>query len=599
MSSGESKGKRKRPAAAAGKAKRIKTTTTTTDLSHTKAAPKNVAVAKPKPKRPVRFDQLKWKSIAIPDMMDDYSGLYGLEEIDDVEIVRDPATGLASIRASDENIVSGGDCNNDNDDNDNDDDTESWNGLNDDDAGVDGLDLAPEPESQPDQEDGMKEDKRAEQAKQKAKPQSKSQKKKNKKDSAPAPAEAEKAADAAPAPEATTDDSDSDSESHHTALTTANFGVLEEEDLEMADGVDVSRWASVPLSTGTLNALSKLGFDRPTPIQEEAIPEVLAGHDVIGKAATGSGKTLAFGIPILEWHLKTAGRAAVPVRPNPSTDDTEAEKKPVSPIAVVISPTRELAHQISKHLTALFDASESGPRIATITGGMSAQKQRRVLETSSVVVGTPGRLWDVFQQDKSLMAWLQTSKFLVIDEADRLLQDGRYAELERILTALEKNETTEAEYMLQPEGADDDSDDDDAPVIEEEIPTKGKDRKTKGKRKPNAHESIDPTRKETGQHRRQTLVFSATFDRSLQTSLKHSRKSRPTGSAEAGSMDYLWERLHFSKSGPKVVDVNSSAQMVGGLSEGVLHCDAMEKVSLVLSTFSIPFPLPHILLGMC
>lgn len=118
------------------------------------------------------------------------------------------------------------------------------------------------------------------------------------------------------------------------------FEALEEDTAET--GVDVSAWAHLDLSSPTLAALSKLGFARPTPIQSAAIPEVLLGHDVIGKASTGSGKTLAFGIPILESWLQTYGEL-----------DDEERKAARPPTALIMSPARELAHQLTSHIKSL------------------------------------------------------------------------------------------------------------------------------------------------------------------------------------------------------------------------------------------------------
>jgi ATP-dependent RNA helicase DDX24/MAK5 len=103
-------------------------------------------------------------------------------------------------------------------------------------------------------------------------------------------------------------------------------------DLAEDDDTDMSEWVPLDLSPQLLSSIARLKFAKPTPIQARAIPHVMNGHDVIGKAATGSGKTLAFGIPIVEkWLARMA-------------DNQAAEKK--GPIALILSPTRELAQQI-------------------------------------------------------------------------------------------------------------------------------------------------------------------------------------------------------------------------------------------------------------
>ena len=161
-------------------------------------------------------------------------------------------------------------------------------------------------------------------------------------------------------------------------------------------------------------------FASPTQVQSATIPAILQGHDVIGKAPTGSGKTLAFGIPILERYLATTGRD------HASKDDQERHRPPT---ALILSPTRELAHQLKSHLDDLCSqASSQYPNtasfsvsVAAVTGGLSKQKQQRLLANADIVIGTPGRLWEVLASSGELQQSLRQIKFLVIDEADRLL----------------------------------------------------------------------------------------------------------------------------------------------------------------------------------
>jgi ATP-dependent RNA helicase DDX24/MAK5 len=184
--------------------------------------------------------------------------------------------------------------------------------------------------------------------------------------------------------------------------------------------VDLPKWSKMALSMPTLQALNSLSFSSPTPIQSLAIPRIMQGHDLIGKASTGSGKTLAFGIPILEYLL------ALP------------DSKLQPPCAVVIAPTRELAKQIVVHLQTIAKFSLGAMTVVNITGGLSIQKQIRILEKRpSVIVGTPGRLWEVLNsselKDLHLDVTMKKIQFLVLDEADRLLQDGHFSEIEKIL----------------------------------------------------------------------------------------------------------------------------------------------------------------------
>jgi len=297
-------------------------------------------------------------------------------------------------------------------------------------------------------------------------------------------------------------------------------GLLEE---DSGEGVDISEWEHLGLAPETLSALSNMQFERPTPIQHAALPEIMAGHDVVGKASTGSGKTLAFGIPILERYLQ-----------NPRPDEP-SEKEETVPLALVMAPTRELAHQIGKHLTALCNQETfSGPRIAIVTGGLSIQKQRRQLATADIIIGTPGRLWEVMSGGHGLISKLRDIQFLVVDEADRLLSEGSFKEVEEILNVLDRQEQTD---------------------------------------------EAQPDHEMTKEVERQTLVFSATFHKGLQQKL--AGKSRPSGDlmTKQESMEYLLKKLQFREDRPKFIDVNPDSQMASRLKEGLVECAGTEKVA--------------------
>ena len=293
----------------------------------------------------------------------------------------------------------------------------------------------------------------------------------------------------------------------------------------------VSAWNPLELSSQTTSSLARLRFAKPTPIQNAAIPEILNGHDVVGKASTGSGKTLAFGIPILEHYLDTYG-ARYPK--SPADSDT---REP--PVALVLSPTRELAHQLSAHLTDLCSHLDSdGPRIATLTGGLSVHKQQRLLRDADIIIGTPGRLWEVISGGTGIIESLKQIRYLVVDEADRLLSEGHFKEVELILDALDR----------EVEGENDE------------------------------HNGEQTT--ELSTLKRQTLVFSATFQKDLQQKLAGKGKARGgdiMGKQE--SMEYLLKKLNFREEKPKFIDVNPVSQMAGGLKEGIVECTGLEKVS--------------------
>ncbi|KAF5012050.1 hypothetical protein FDECE_1871 [Fusarium decemcellulare] len=297
------------------------------------------------------------------------------------------------------------------------------------------------------------------------------------------------------------------------------FGALADgNDYADQEDVDMADWVPLNLSPQILSAIARLKFTKPTMIQAKAIPEIVAGEDVIGKAQTGSGKTLAFGIPMVERWLELQ----------------EQGVKRNGPMAVVLSPTRELAKQLGDHLKALCDGLPTSPYVCVVTGGLSIQKQQRQLEKADIVIGTPGRLWEVLSGDAALQNTFSKIKFLVVDEADRLFKVGQFKEAEDIIGALDGK-----------------SPGDDAESSDEEVEDEEEDERSA----------------------RQTLVFSATFDKDLQTKL--AGKGKSTGSDEE-KMAYLMKCLKF-RGEPKFIDVNPVSQMAEGLREGLIECGAMEK----------------------
>ncbi|KAL2833217.1 P-loop containing nucleoside triphosphate hydrolase protein [Aspergillus cavernicola] len=157
------------------------------------------------------------------------------------------------------------------------------------------------------------------------------------------------------------------------------------------------------------------GFTSPTAIQSTTWPLLFAGRDVIGIAETGSGKTLAFGLPCLKKVLDLKNKSQEPCRP----------------IAVMISPTRELAMQIHDQL--LKFAGKVDVQVACIFGGVRKDEQREALKSAAVVVATPGRLKDL-QNDGSLD--LGRVKYLVLDEADRMLDKGFEQDIKEIISSM-------------------------------------------------------------------------------------------------------------------------------------------------------------------
>src|SRR5438094_5244650 len=169
------------------------------------------------------------------------------------------------------------------------------------------------------------------------------------------------------------------------------------------------------LSPQILQAVRDSGYTEPTPIQVAAIPLISAGHDIIGIAQTGTGKTAAFVLPIL---MKLAA--------------SKPTGQPRRPRALVIAPTRELVVQIEENVRAY--AKHVPLRMATVFGGVSERPQIEALRSGvDLVVATPGRLIDLMDQQ---VANLSGVEFLVLDEADRMLDMGFLPPIRRIVKAL-------------------------------------------------------------------------------------------------------------------------------------------------------------------
>ncbi|HSM05449.1 MAG TPA: DEAD/DEAH box helicase [Longimicrobiales bacterium] len=172
-------------------------------------------------------------------------------------------------------------------------------------------------------------------------------------------------------------------------------------------------FATLKLHPTLLKGVDALGFTQPTPIQTEAIPHALDGRDLLACAATGSGKTAAFLLPILHDLVD---------RPRGTTR------------ALVIAPTRELALQIVEDMQDL--ARFSGVTAAAVYGGVGMGPQEKAFRKGAdVIVATPGRLLDHFQYDYARLAGLE---FLVLDEADRMLDMGFLPDIRRVLKHVPK-----------------------------------------------------------------------------------------------------------------------------------------------------------------
>lgn len=291
------------------------------------------------------------------------------------------------------------------------------------------------------------------------------------------------------------------------------------EDLEGWDG----------LATPLLRSLHALSFISPTPVQKATLEAALADRDVVAVAQTGSGKTLAYALPIVHSMLSRPWRS----EPHPHA---------VPVAALVLTPTRELCIQVASHIERLLapkGKNRSGIPVVAVCGGIAAVKQRSRLDRASelcadlsrgaIVVATPGRLWDLAQTWDELARGIRKVRWLVVDEADRMTEKGRYEEAQKIVDLTRR----------RPESAQDDWQD----------------------------EAQDEGRADL-----QTMVFSATMDAALQRDVK--KRARRTETA----LDRLMDTLDFRDAEPVLIDLSPTKGVVAGLKECKIECLVKEKV---------------------
>jgi len=184
------------------------------------------------------------------------------------------------------------------------------------------------------------------------------------------------------------------------------------------------RFDTLPLDAKLLKAVADQGYATMTPIQAKAIPVVLGGRDVMGAAQTGTGKTAAFSIPLLQKMLRHETSSVSPAR------------HPVR--ALVLAPTRELADQVAQNVKAY--ARHSKLRCAVVFGGIDIKPQIAELKAGvEILIATPGRLLDHIEGRSCV---LNQVEYVVLDEADRMLDIGFLPDLQRILSYLPKQRQT-------------------------------------------------------------------------------------------------------------------------------------------------------------
>ncbi|KAI8617829.1 P-loop containing nucleoside triphosphate hydrolase protein [Chytriomyces sp. MP71] len=344
-------------------------------------------------------------------------------------------------------------------------------------------------------------------------------------------------------------------------------------------------WSKFRLHPALLRAITEQGFSTPTDIQIKSLRAALdttrkgsgavSGRDVIGAAATGSGKTLAFGLPVVQEIAKRDEREGVTVLIGPGNvteedgldeegesgdageenvskqvNTGEKKERVLRPCtALIMTPTRELAMQVVAHLKAV--AKYTSAKIVPIVGGMSLHKQRRVLSHSpDIIVATPGRLWELASDDDTLRASLKCVKFLILDEADRMLEANHFRDLESILGAISLKRQDDTAILPNP--------------------------------------SFTPP------VRRQTFVFSATLledPTMLSKKLNSKRPEKAPGKKQKAPADNLTEflvRLEMNPEGPAYVHALTRTLMASGLTEArieVLDEDKDAAVYYLLSRY--------------
>ncbi|KAL8121972.1 DEAD-box ATP-dependent RNA helicase 13 [Apium graveolens] len=296
-------------------------------------------------------------------------------------------------------------------------------------------------------------------------------------------------------------------------------------------------WNELRLHPLIMKSIYRLKFKEPTPIQKACIPAAAhQGKDVIGAAETGSGKTLAFGLPILQRLLEEREKAD-----NVSIDNSDAGAKIAARgflRALIITPTRELALQVHDHLKEV--AKDTNIRVVPIVGGMSTQKQERLLKARpEIIVGTPGRLWELMSGGHIHLVEMHSLSFFVLDEADRMIENGHFHELQSIIDML--------------------------PGVKESVEGHS------------SHTQSCVTVSSFQRKKRQTLVFSATIALSADFRKKLKRGSMKSKlSDDLNSIENLSQRAGMRPTAA-IFDLTNTSIMADRLEESFIECREEDK----------------------
>lgn len=306
-----------------------------------------------------------------------------------------------------------------------------------------------------------------------------------------------------------------------------------EEEQRIANNVDLdmSAWSSFDLHPLLVQGLATLGFQYPTPVQTLCLPAAIFNRrDIVGSAETGSGKTLAFGLPILHSLLSDKNKK-------------KNKNSPKKLAALILAPTRELAIQVHDHLKKVAQFTDI--KIISIVGGISVVKQQRLISYEpDIVVATPGRFWEIASESKrSYVSDLSGLRFLVIDEADRMIEQGHFKEVDEILKMIRTAKNQKKGFTVT-----------DAELIEES--------EKKGKKE--------------DELKLQKFIFSATMTvgESFKTKLLGKKAGR---TPKTDSVTQLFEKIGFAPPGPKIVDVSRKEIIAENIQEARIFTTVEDK----------------------
>ncbi|CAI9762755.1 unnamed protein product [Fraxinus pennsylvanica] len=312
------------------------------------------------------------------------------------------------------------------------------------------------------------------------------------------------------------------------------------------DDAEYYEWNELRLHPLIMKSIYRLKFKEPTPIQKACIPAAAhQGKDVIGAAETGSGKTLAFGLPILQRLLEEREKVDRLLAEKGEANERIAPESVVR--ALIVTPTRELALQVTDHLKEV--AKGTNVHVVPIVGGMSTEKQERLLKARpEIVVGTPGRLWELMSGGEIHLVELHSLSFFVLDEADRMIESGHFRELQSIIDMLPIHRSTES----QPQ---------------------------------NTQNCV--TVSSLQRKKRQTFVFSATLALSADFRKKLKRGSVNSKKIDGlNSFETLSERAGM-RPNTAIIDLTNASILANKLEESVIECREEDKDAYLYYILSV------------